>query len=63
MLMIFRTRPTQPMIRTSLGFSTRSMVMKRSIDWRAILRPKARRNAPLKKAPRSDARAQPKERS
>jgi hypothetical protein len=37
--------------------------MKRSMDWRAMLRPRARRKAPLKKEPRSDARAQPKERS
>jgi hypothetical protein len=61
--MIFKARPTLPMIRTSLGFSTRSMEIKRSMDWRAMLTPRARRKAPLKKAPRSEARAQPKERS
>jgi hypothetical protein len=61
--MRLRVRPMQPMIKTSLGFSTRSMEMKRSMDCRLMLRPRARRNAPLKNAPRSWARAQPKERS
>lgn len=37
--------------------------MKRSIDWSPILKPRASRNAPLKKAPKSCARAHPKERS
>lgn len=35
----------------------------RSIDWRNMLTPKARRKTPLKKAPRSRERCQPKERS
>lgn len=61
--MIFRVRPMQPMIKTSFGFSTRLMEMKRSMDCRAMLRPKARRNAPLKKAPSSEARTQPNDRS
>jgi hypothetical protein len=61
--MRLRVRPMQPMIKTSLGLFTGSMKMKRSMDCKAILRPNARRKAPLKKAPRSEARAQPKERS
>ena len=61
--MILRNNPTHPIIKTSLGFWTRSMEIKRSIDWRAMLIPKANKKDPLKKAPRSEARAQPKERS
>jgi hypothetical protein len=37
--------------------------MNLSMDWRKIETPKARRNTPLKKAPRSEALAQPKEKS
>jgi hypothetical protein len=48
---------------TMKGEDPRCKEMKRSIDCKKILRPNAKRRTPLKKAPSSWARCQPKERS
>lgn len=62
-MMMFRPRPTQPMTSTSFTSSISLRDIKRSMDWSKMLMPKARRKAPLKKAPRTRARCQPKEKS
>ena len=51
------------MMRTSFASLTSLSEMKRSMDWRKMLTPSANRKVPLKKAPRSRARCQPKEKS
>ena len=61
--MMLRPRPTQPMMRISLTSETSLSEMKRSIDCNKMLAPRANKKAPLKKAPSSRARCQPKEKS
>ena len=51
------------MMRINFTSSTFFIEMKRSMDWRNMLTPSASRKAPLKKAPSSRARCQPKEKS
>ena len=74
-LMMFNVRPTHPIIKISIGFSTSECGIScvniaemvgilwsdtnRSIDCRKMLTPSARRKTPLKKAPRSCALCQP----
>jgi len=60
-LIIFRARPTQPIMSISLTLSTGRMARNRSIDWKKMLIPRARRKTPLKKAPSIWARCQPNE--
>lgn len=51
------------MISTSFTSSTCFSEMKRSIDWRKMLIPRASKKAPLKKAPSSRARCHPNDKS
>ena len=53
--------PTHPIININFGSSTFSTVMKRSMDCRKMLVPRASKKTPLKKAPRRRARCHPKE--
>jgi hypothetical protein len=62
-VMMFKPRPTQPMMRISFASSTFLIETKRSMDCRKMLTPSASRKAPLKKAPSRRARCQPKEKS
>lgn len=49
--MIFRSKPIEPIMSTSLGESTTCRWTNRSSDWRHIDSANAKRNTPLKKAP------------